>query len=97
MSFSVFVMQSITKGNLVDFTCQHGDEECSGNKIHSCGLELTQSQAQQVAFVTCQMSYGTEGSDLVSFFLFNLSRVAFFFGILLDSLFKEYSSFFSSV
>lgn len=69
-SWSLFFLsiQSITKGNLIDFTCQHGDEECSGNKIHSCGLQLTQSQAQQVAFVTCQMSYGTDGSELVSFF-----------------------------
>lgn len=63
----LLLLQSINKGSAIGFTCQHGDDECNGNKIHSCGLQLSQSQAQQVAFVTCQMSYGSDGSELVSF------------------------------
>lgn len=58
--------QSFTHGNGIDFRCQHGADECSGNKIHSCGLNLAQSEAAKVEFVTCQMSYGSEGSDLVN-------------------------------
>lgn len=57
--------KSTPKGNSVSFSCQHGPDECSGNKIHSCGLQVAHTQAQQVEFVTCQMSYGSEGSDLV--------------------------------
>ena len=60
-----FHLQSFPQGDGVGFTCQHGPDECAGNKIHSCGLQAAQSQATQVEFVTCQMSYGVEGSDLV--------------------------------
>lgn len=63
--YSHSFQKSIQKGNGVGFTCQHGPDECSGNKIHSCGLQEAQTQAQQVEFVTCQMSYGSEASDLV--------------------------------
>lgn len=58
-------LKSFLQGNSAAFTCQHGPDECSGNKIHSCGLNAAPSQAAQVEFVTCQMSYGAEGSDLV--------------------------------
>lgn len=57
--------QSFPQGQGLGFTCQHGPDECSGNKIHSCGLNASPTQAAQVEFVTCQMSYGAEGSDLV--------------------------------
>ncbi|XP_031634103.1 GILT-like protein 1 [Contarinia nasturtii] len=58
--------KSLTQGHGVGFTCQHGPDECSGNKIHSCGLRSSTTQAQQVEFVTCQMSYGSDGSDACS-------------------------------
>ncbi|XP_055300975.1 GILT-like protein 1 [Sitodiplosis mosellana] len=58
--------KSFAQGNGIGFTCQHGPDECAGNKIHSCGLRASQTQAEQVEFVTCQMSYGVEGSDLCS-------------------------------
>lgn len=57
--------QSFAKGDGVGFTCQHGPNECFGNKIHSCGVRASPDQATQVEFVSCQMSYGSEGSDLV--------------------------------
>lgn len=60
-----FTQKSHPQGNGVSFSCQHGADECAGNKIHSCGLREAQTQAAQVEFVTCQMSYGSEGSDLV--------------------------------
>lgn len=63
--------QSLPQGDGVGFTCQHGPDECAGNKIHSCGLQAAQTQAAQVEFVTCQMSYGVEGSDLVRKILIN--------------------------
>lgn len=43
-----------TKGDL--FECHHGQKECAGNKLHSCGLENLQGNADaQVKFVNCQM------------------------------------------
>lgn len=58
-------MQSVQTGNGLRFTCQHGPDECSGNKIHSCALKEATSQAAKVEFVVCQMGYGVDGSDLV--------------------------------
>lgn len=58
-------MQSLRTGNRIGFTCQHGPDECSGNKIHSCALKEATTQAAKVEFVACQMSYGVDGSDLV--------------------------------
>lgn len=61
-------LQSLNTDKGIEFRCQHGEDECNGNKIHSCALQLARTQAQQVAFVTCQMSYGADGSELVSFY-----------------------------
>lgn len=38
------------------FECHHGQKECAGNKLHSCGLENLKSKPDaQVKFVDCQM------------------------------------------
>ena len=37
------------------FTCQHGEEECKGNILHSCGIEHSTSTDQQVEYVNCLM------------------------------------------
>lgn len=39
----------------VTFTCQHGAEECWGNKVHACGIRQAESQTQAVDFATCLM------------------------------------------
>lgn len=39
-----------------------------GNKIHSCGISAAQSEAAKVEFVTCQMSYGSEGINEKPFY-----------------------------
>ncbi|CAB0000903.1 unnamed protein product [Nesidiocoris tenuis] len=33
--------------------CQHGEEECLGNKIHACAIKRLNNQLQQVQFVGC--------------------------------------------
>ncbi|KAF6216298.1 hypothetical protein GE061_000638 [Apolygus lucorum] len=35
--------------------CQHGINECVGNKIHACAIERLQSNQQKVGFVSCVM------------------------------------------
>ncbi|KAJ8951006.1 hypothetical protein NQ318_006390 [Aromia moschata] len=37
------------------FICQHGPEECKGNKILSCALKLLPDQNLQVEYVNCFM------------------------------------------
>lgn len=38
------------------FNCQHGREECKGNKFQACGLAQIDGQEKQLEFVTCVMS-----------------------------------------
>ncbi|CAH0560061.1 unnamed protein product [Brassicogethes aeneus] len=38
-----------------DFVCQHGPQECKGNRILSCAIENLPNQNDQVEFVNCFM------------------------------------------
>ncbi|KAK5650636.1 hypothetical protein RI129_001665 [Pyrocoelia pectoralis] len=45
------------------FECQHGEQECYGNKIHACGIAENQGQAKTVAYVNClMMAYRSSAS-----------------------------------
>ncbi|KAH8419039.1 hypothetical protein KR222_001412 [Zaprionus bogoriensis] len=37
------------------FKCQHGPDECAGNRLQSCVISSTSNQKAQVKFVACQM------------------------------------------
>ncbi|XP_048526035.1 GILT-like protein 1 [Dendroctonus ponderosae] len=38
------------------FSCQHGKEECKGNKFQACGLAQIANEEERLDFVTCVMS-----------------------------------------
>ncbi|XP_074038762.1 GILT-like protein 1 [Leptinotarsa decemlineata] len=42
------------KDGKLSFTCQHGPDECYGNKVHSCALDLAQGE-QGIRFAMCSM------------------------------------------
>ncbi|XP_066262572.1 gamma-interferon-inducible lysosomal thiol reductase-like [Euwallacea similis] len=44
--------EEILANGTKNFTCQHGPDECYGNKIHSCALNLTDVETS-TAFIAC--------------------------------------------
>lgn len=48
--------QEKLKDGAWNFTCQHGPNECRGNKIQSCGLYFLQKKpSKQIKFAACFM------------------------------------------
>lgn len=43
--------------NQVNFICQHGPQECLGNKIQSCALSQLNDLNKQIEFVNCFMNF----------------------------------------
>ncbi|XP_030374598.1 GILT-like protein 1 isoform X2 [Scaptodrosophila lebanonensis] len=47
--------KSYSQQNGAIFHCQHGPDECLGNRLQSCVLSTTTDQGAQVKFAVCQM------------------------------------------
>ncbi|KAH8419036.1 hypothetical protein KR222_001411 [Zaprionus bogoriensis] len=47
--------KSLSEQNGALFHCQHGPDECAGNRLQSCVISSTSNQKAQVKFVACQM------------------------------------------
>ncbi|XP_076048630.1 uncharacterized protein LOC143029685 [Oratosquilla oratoria] len=45
-------------GNSISFQCQHGPNECYGNKVQSCVVDMYNVD-QQVEFISCMFEYGS--------------------------------------
>ncbi|XP_063391419.1 GILT-like protein 2 [Cydia fagiglandana] len=43
-------------------TCQHGEEECYGNKLHACAIDKLKDIYKAAHYITCMMN-GTWGGD----------------------------------
>ncbi|CAH2050316.1 unnamed protein product, partial [Iphiclides podalirius] len=48
-----------------EFKCQHGPEECYGNKLHACAIDFLQNMTQAVFFNACMLEprNGKHGSN----------------------------------
>ncbi|KAG5681786.1 hypothetical protein PVAND_011194 [Polypedilum vanderplanki] len=44
----------------IEFECQHGPDECFGNKVQGCMLARIRDQDTQVSYVACQMQFGAD-------------------------------------
>jgi Gamma interferon inducible lysosomal thiol reductase (GILT) len=68
MKYPHFFYQQTQDGNgKWTFQCQHGAEECRGNKVQACGLQYITNPDQQVAYVNCVMddSYPPDAGERV--------------------------------
>lgn len=63
-----------TQGSDVEFTCHHGPNECYGNKVHACAINIIQANSYQseftresltLDFITCLMKIGKNFPDNV--------------------------------
>ncbi|CAD6993531.1 GILT-like protein 1 [Ceratitis capitata] len=63
-----------TQGDDVIFTCQHGPDECYGNKVYACAIEHIQDNSYQIEhtresltldFINCLMKAGKNFDDNV--------------------------------
>lgn len=39
----------------VETNCQHGDQECRGNKLQNCAMHIIKEEADRVSFIGCTM------------------------------------------
>ncbi|KAK9717460.1 Gamma interferon inducible lysosomal thiol reductase (GILT) [Popillia japonica] len=46
-----------------EFQCQHGPNECHGNMLQACALNIIEEQAVKVSFVNCVMSTAYPAND----------------------------------
>jgi interferon gamma-inducible protein 30 len=53
--------KSVSLENGVQFVCQHGPQECKGNRIQSCVLNSISDQSIQVDYVNCFMKTFKKG------------------------------------
>ncbi|XP_004930220.1 GILT-like protein 1 [Bombyx mori] len=56
-------------GGYYMFTCQHGPDECYGNKMHACVVDTLRNSTKAVLFNTCLMQYSVRdryGFNLLS-------------------------------
>lgn len=54
------------------FSCQHGEEECYANKIHSCSIEAVSNMTKAVKFTTCMITDNNDADEA-------LQRVFFYY------------------
>ncbi|XP_068626844.1 gamma-interferon-inducible lysosomal thiol reductase-like [Battus philenor] len=47
--------QTFKRKGKYTFQCQHGPEECYGNKLHACAIDLMQNKTQALLFNSCLM------------------------------------------
>lgn len=52
--------REIPYGSSYYYQCQHGPQECLGNEVEACAMQLYQSQAQYVPFIHCVEYYGMQ-------------------------------------
>lgn len=45
------------------FSCQHGEEECYANKIHSCSIEAVTNMTKAVKFTTCMITDNNDADE----------------------------------
>lgn len=52
----IFSLQTKEENGKYYFHCQHGEEECFGNKVHACAIELIGNMTEYVQFTDCLFS-----------------------------------------
>lgn len=52
--------REIPYGSSYYYNCQHGPQECLGNEVEACAMQLYQSQTQYVPFIHCIEYYGMQ-------------------------------------
>ncbi|XP_026291926.1 GILT-like protein 1 [Frankliniella occidentalis] len=48
-----FAQTNVSSDGSYSFTCQHGDRECYGNKVHACALQTMTEKGQLLRYLTC--------------------------------------------